>query len=1134
MTLVRARYLRLPIIAAVLLFSTASGNAQSSPKPISDQYGAIVLEDAPTAYWRFDNVTKDKIKNAAGGDANLAGALVGDVGLEIAGPRPAEFPLFDDQNYSLEIPGRSGYVRVEDPGESSSLDFDQGDGITIEAWVNLQSFNKGSYVYIVGKGRTHSPGYPADNQNYALRLKSNGGSGALSFLFRSRGQKGDWHRWTSKTGMPVGDGWHHLAVTYRFGDPKSIRGYIDGQATSGVWDMGGETKQPPVVDNDDLWIGSSMGGQLSSTFHGRIDEVALYRSELSSDRIAARFEYVPPKPDLDLARVPPNGVLVDIFEGIPDQKSWEFRRAKYVESYELPGFAFVDVPNKYSAKGIKVDRTSPFLIRAYGQVLIPKGDHRILIRCRNASRFYMDERKIAETKFHSISSSAHGRVSKIDESLAPNIRWLQRGDTEAIAKIKGDGQKHWFRFEMIVGGQKHRPEFGESGAFIAEPGHDFHLLSATLRIPLTDVAWPGFMADQLQYIQRLNAQRRKLSSTEEWEYWNQRHELARRIIGETPQAEIPNVSPHMPVNNDIDRFIGKQLDEAGVSPVGLTAELSFLRRVTLDAIGVVPTPDQIRAFLAEAPGKRRHAAIDRLLSDPRWADNWVGYWQDVLAENPNLVNPTLNNTGPFRWWIHESFEDNKPFDRFVTELIMMEGSEYFGGPAGFGMATQNDAPMAAKANIIGQAFLGVNMKCARCHDAPYHDLLQRDLFSVAAMLSRGPTQVPKTSTIPGGDDAVESLLVEVTLKPGEKVTPVWPFPEFASGKLPQQIVRDEKDEREQLALLITSPENQRFAPVIVNRLWQRYMGVGLVEPADDWENATTSHPDLLRFLAREFVSNGYDLKHIAGMIFRSHAYQRVAQDPQILREQGPYLFPGPIKRRMMAEQLVDSMFAICGKAFDSDPMCIDIDGARAYTQSLNLGQPKRAWQFTSLANERDRPSLALPFAQPFVNTLETFGWRGSRQDPITHREQESTVLQPAIMANGLLNQRVIRMSDDSRFKQMALKARSLEDLIRNVFLCVLCRQPTSDEFITFSDLLRDGFATRIVEDAPLQEKPRLRRNMVSWSNHLDPEANVIKVELQEAVRRGDPPTNRLVRDWRERMEDMLWSLTNSPEFVFLP
>ncbi len=101
----------------------------------------------------------------------------------------------------------------------------------------------------------------------------------------------------------------------------------------------------------------------------------------------------------------------------------------------------------------------------------------------------------------------------------------------------------------------------------------------------------------------------------------------------------------------------------------------------------------------------------------------MGYWQDVLAENPNIINPTLNNTGPFRWWLYESLRDNKPMDLFVTELLRMRGSERFGGPAGFGVASQNDVPMAMKGTVVAAAFLGVEMKCARCHDAPAHQSL---------------------------------------------------------------------------------------------------------------------------------------------------------------------------------------------------------------------------------------------------------------------------------------------------------------------------------------------------------------------------------------------------------------------------
>ena len=228
--------------------------------------------------------------------------------------------------------------------------------------------------------------------------------------------------------------------------------------------------------------------------------------------------------------------------------------------------------------------------------------------------------------------------------------------------------------------------------------------------------------------------------------------------------------------------------------------------------------------MAEPRETRRARAIERLLAHPGWADHWVSYWQDVLAENPGILKPTLNNTGPFRWWIHEAFADNRPIDRFATELGLMGGSVYGGGPAGFGLATQNDAPMADRAQVLSQAFLAMNLACARCHDAPFHEFKQKDLFSLAAMLNQAPQEVPKSSSIPANANIKVGRVVNVTLKPGEKVAPAWPFARGAAAALPEGAVRNSTDHRETLAGFITDPQNPRFARVLVNRLWKRYFG----------------------------------------------------------------------------------------------------------------------------------------------------------------------------------------------------------------------------------------------------------------------------------------------------------------------
>jgi hypothetical protein len=1092
----------------------------------AEHYRQIVVDDDPVAYWTFADFASD------GSEGNPALRLIGDAVMGVAGPRSPDFPLFAAENEGLAI-SKAGSVRVADPGADSPFDFTNGDSLTLEAWVAPRAIPRGQHAYVIGKGRTLRAEVGRDNQNYALRLTGNGSTAAISFLFRSAGDSGDWHRWSSGSGLVIGDGWHHVAVSYTFGDPASIRGYIDGEPVTGRWDMGGATRREPVVDDDEIWIGSSMGGSQSSTFQGQLDEVAIYRQILPEDRLRLRYKYAAAEDSFDEQRIPAGQVLVDLLENIPDGKSWRFRRAKLTDSYHLPAFGFVDVPNKYSPTAVKVDRSNPFLLRAAARVTLPRGKHRILVRCRNASRLYLDGQRIAETPFHSIPSSGHGKVYPLDDSLAPNIRPLRRGDTQQVVEIEGDGKPHLFRFEMIVGGSKHRPELGETSVSIGPLQGDFQLLSPQASIPLTNAGWSSFAQQQRATLQLLNAQTRREAGRAEQAYWDQRHRIAKAWINDQPPISIPTVDAKH-VNNAVDQFIAARLEEAGVEPSRLTTDAEFVRRVTVDVLGTIPSPEQIRVFSRDTEPGRRARFIDRLLESDRWADNWVGYWQDVLAENPNIVNPTLNNTGPFRWWIHESFLDNKPFDRFATELIMMEGSVYYGGPAGFGMATQNDAPMAAKAHIVGQAFLGLEMKCARCHDAPYHDFRQEDLFSLAAMLKRSPQQVPKTSSIPGGADAVASLLVEVTLKPGTTVEPAWTFGDRLTNEIPAGLLRTPDDSRERLAALVTSPANPRFARVIVNRLWRRYLGRGLVEPVDDWEDTAPSHPELLDYLGRELVRNDYDLKHVARLILNSQTYQRAAW-PGNSDVPSAELFAAPLRRRMSAEQLVDSLFAAAGKPFDAGPVCIDTDGARPPTSSLNLGEPTRAWQFASLSNERDRPSLALPFAQPFVTLMETYGWRSSRQDPLSCRMEEPTVLQPAIMTNGILSRRITRLSNDSAFTDLVLEDHPLHQLIDQVHLRLLSRTATAEEQQLFGELLGPGYASRQrpgAANTPGERHPM--RGTVSWSNHLHPQANVVKTQLESAVRQGDPPTGRLEPDWRERMEDMIWSLINSPEFVFLP
>ncbi|QDU82887.1 hypothetical protein Pla110_46500 [Polystyrenella longa] len=1120
--------LSLLIVAALALsFSSVSVAEDEKPKD-TRPYHERVLADEPVVYWQFSQ--DEQLKNSVVDGSDLKFEMVGDIKWNQPGAQPEMFPLFSEANQAVRIDAGKHYVRVTDPGEKSVLDYDAGESITLEAWVNPTQIANGHTPYVIGKGRTHLEGQSRDNQNYALRLMGKSGNATVNFLFRSRGEQSEWHRWSSTGGFSINSGWHHIAITYTFGEEDSLRGYIDGKQVDGKWDYGGKTNKAPVVDDDELWIGSAQAGGASSSFTGELDEIAIYRKALTKEQVANHFDVILPDPYESPAELPADQVLVEIFENVKFATNWDLIHPDPTESYLQSSLVFMHTATKYDKKGLITDRSNPYLVRASTNIELPAGNHRFLLRSRRGSRLTVDGKLIAENGFLNPVQNGHNTIWEMPQ-LIPGIRPLQPGDSESAVEFTSPGGSHRIQLDFYSGGQGKRPDLGETFVSVQLEGTDqFLVLDHAGNIPLTNEAWNPYETAYDAKLEKMNTERRLAASVEYREQWAQRHAWIQGKLKETEAPEVP-AETALPESNLIDRFINQELVKQNVEPTETMSDFEFVRRASLDVIGLVPTPEMIAEFFADQTVDRRANYLDRLLKHSGWADHWVSYWQDALAENPNVINPTLNNTGPFRYWLEESFRDNKPFDQLVTELVMMEGSQYYGGPAGFAIASQNDSPMAAKAHILGQAFLGMNMKCARCHDAPFHDFGQRDLFQMAAMLKRGPEKVPATSTLNVDPETLANMLIVVSIKPGEAMPPEWPFAADYPVESVDSFLQKPSDTREQLAWKITSPENDRFSKVIVNRVWHRLMGRGLVEPIDDWELGTNSHPELINFLAREFMLHGYDLKYITRLIMTSAAYQRkpAVDDSQM------ELFAGPSRRRMRAEQLVDSLFSVAGKSFNTEDMNIDVDGNRQEVVSRNFGSPERAWEFTSLSNERDRPSLTLPGVQTMINVLENFGWRPSRQDPLTYREESPSVLQSSILSNGVVAKRITQLSEDSRFTALAMQNLSVEEYVKQVYLTLLTREPTDEESRLFSEYLQPGFESRRIPGAEAGPMPmRPLRDGVSWSNHLKPRANELKIEYEDKIQIGDPPTTLLETDWRERAEDMLWALLNSPEFVLIP
>jgi hypothetical protein len=1201
----------------------------------------------------------------------------GGVHRDIPGPRPPDYPDFQPGNTAVRLEGSGAHLSIDDPGSNSPFDFTNGDAMTLEAWVQVDDLRGSQNVYVMGKGRTGGEGFAADNQNWALRIRDVNGQVGLSFLFatprNADAAKGDthWHRWNTGGAFKPGKSWHHVAVAYKFGAPESIRGWIDGKPQAGVWDMGGPTTEPPVVDDDAVWIGSSQRGAASSSFRGSLDALVIHRQLLDDATMKARYHFTgtelveKPAPEImpNVGAVEPGRVLFTFHEGFPIHNRW------LNEGEELPeetlrwsaDWSLMNrLPQRYDDWGIRENWKAPVLVRVVADIRLPPGKHQFLMRVRGLSRLWVNGQVIARGKPLTGSPSGEEPMTPVPVPLRPGLRLPEHRQQEIVAEYEvksgelGEAGACRIVLETTVGGKDFRVDPGEICVAVQTPdGQSFFLLpqadEADGRVLLTDKDVTAALVRHESALTAFDDQRRRAAASTQDAFWEKRHQLAREwathhpapavplaerhpidaflefkiqnallATAQTPVADaqqfhgsvlpvlrdqcfrchgeklngglnlstletakrggdsgLPAITPGMTDASELMRRIRstdpeermppgekslspeqistlEQWIEAGASwpapPVveqdvavsAVVSDSEFMRRVYLDTIGVPPTEDEARAFLADTSAEKRKVLIDRLLADERTADHWISYWQDVLAENPTMLNPSLNTTGPFRWFLYESLRDNKPLDRMVSELILLRGSPHEGGSAGFGIAADNDAPFAAKGQIVANAFLGIELQCARCHDSPYHSTRQKDLYSLAAMFEKKPVTVPKTSRVPAAffESKTRESLIQVTLPHDEPIPPHWPFAEvtgISDDASLSSLLQKPDDARERLAALITAPQNTRFARVIVNRIWRRYLGAGIVEPVHDWEGHAASHSELLSWLAQEFVTHNYDVRHLSSLILTSEVYQRKATGKNLQASPELRFFNAPDRRRLSAEQIVDSLYASAGASMDVEELTFDPDGRRPSSNRLTLEKPRRAWMFASLANERDRPTLSLPRAQNVADILEAFGWTGSRQNPRTDRETASHVLQPGVLANSTASSLLTRASINSGLAEIAVTSASPDEIVDRIFLRYLSRFPGDAERTPLVSALEAGFESRllpaeeVVAPAAMELLPK-----VTWSNHLRSEGNIIAMEIERRARMGPPVDPRLREEWREVFEDLVWSVINIREFVWVP
>lgn len=399
------------------------------------------------------------------------------------------------------------------------------------------------------------------------------------------------------------------------------------------------------------------------------------------------------------------------------------------------------------------------------------------------------------------------------------------------------------------------------------------------------------------------------------------------------QGYEPPLKPRKPVlpaatngrEHPVDRIIDAYLAQNKVATPKAVDDETFLRRASLDITGVLPTPEKRAAFLADKSDGKREKLVRALLDDTQaYAEHWLVFWNDLLRNDYAGTGYIDGGRKQITGWLYKSLIDNKPYDQFVRELIAPgpESEGFINGIKWRGKVNASQVREIQFAQNLGQVFLGINLKCASCHDSFIDRWKLDECYDLAAVYATEPVEVNRCD------------------KPqGRKATPAWLFPELGNVKADSP----QPERLKQLAALMTSPENGRFSRTIVNRLWHRLMGRGIVHPVD----AMSTEPwnaDLLDHLSSFLTENGYDLKKMIAHIATSQAYQSESTATGEDASAETFVYRGPTARRMTAEQFMDAVWQITG----SGPAKADANVLRGATTA-----PAKA-----TAKETDEPLTA--------------------------------------------------------------------------------------------------------------------------------------------------------------------------------
>jgi len=451
--------------------------------------------------------------------------------------------------------------------------------------------------------------------------------------------------------------------------------------------------------------------------------------------------------------------------------------------------------------------------------------------------------------------------------------------------------------------------------------------------------------------------------------------------------------------NFIDELVFDKLGKLNVPYSSLSTDAEFIRRVYLDTIGIVPTAEETRRFLHDPSDDRRARLVDALLKRPEYAEFWAVKWGDLFA---NSVLTSSDGTAYLQDWLRRAFEENMPYDEFVTRILTSTGSTWEVGAVNFFSRSIEDVT-----TLASQAFLGLGIECARCHDHPSAEWTREDFLSMAAFFS----QVTGKGRRPPPVESIRYIEYDKEFRHPETKQVV--RPRFLDGSEP--LIRPLEDRRAVLARWMTSKDNPWFARATVNRFWNQFMGRPLVDPVDDFRSSNpATNEALLNRLAGDFVENGYDLHHLIRTIANSNTYQ-LSSVPEPGNRSDEINYSRYYLKRLTAEQLIDSIVQITGVPQDYLGY---YPGARA----VNLADPGVPSAFLDMF---DRP----------------------KRDAAKCERNESVSLRQAmhLLVGDTLNEKIRASAESGELARLLRDGKSDGEIVEHLYLTALSRLPEPNE-----------------------------------------------------------------------------------------